>query len=182
MRLLLPIAATVAAISLSVTGIHHHAPIARADAACAGDGADNPMDGEEEAAIDLINGYRAQSGLAPLVVSRSLTRAARWKATDLASGSPFGHDDSFRSWSQRIRDCGYGSSWASENIAAGFADAAGTVRQWMDSAPHRANILSGDMRAVGIARHQGGVYGWYWTVDFGNLTDDAIAGTDIGSD
>jgi hypothetical protein len=69
----------------------------------------------------------------------------------------------------------YVSAWASENIAAGYADAAGTVRQWVDSAPHRANVLSRDMRATGIARHQGGVRGWYWTADFGNLTN-AIAG------
>jgi uncharacterized protein YkwD len=37
-----------------------------------------------------------------------------------------------------------------ENIAEGFADAPSTCLGWMNSAGHRANILSGNFDAIGV--------------------------------
>lgn len=171
MRLLPPLAAVAAAVTLTFAGLQLAPSIAVATSNCWVEAEDSPLDGEEQAALDEINTARANSGLAPLALSPSLTRAARWKAADLAGGTPFDHDDGFRTWAQRLRDCGYPTTWARENLAAGYARGGDTVRQWMDSGPHRANILAGDMRAVGIARRAGGVYGWYWTADFGSVVD-----------
>jgi uncharacterized protein YkwD len=171
MRQMPPLVAAAAAVTLTFAGLHHAPVTAIATTNCWVEADDSPIDGEEQAAVDEINAIRAHSGLAPLAVSPALTRAARWKSADLAGGTPFGHDDSFRGWAQRLRDCGYPTTWARENIAAGYASGGDTVRQWMDSGPHRANILAGDMRAVGIARRAGGVYGWYWTADFGSVVD-----------
>lgn len=171
-RLAMP-AAFVAAIALAVTGLHAQPTVVRAEDRCWVDGDGSPLDGEEQAALDGINDIRSRSGLAPLTLSVTLTRAARWKSADMAGGTPFSHDDGFRSRGQRLRDCGYPTTFASENIAAGYESGPDTLRQWMDSGPHRANILSGDMTAVGIARRPGGVYGWYWTADFGSILDAA---------
>lgn len=154
-------------------------PPAQAQVRCAVANPDAGLDGEEQAALDMINEYRARSGIGPLAVSRSLNRAAQWKSESMAGGTPFAHDDGFRSWMQRVRECGYTySTWVRENIAAGNEGAAATVSQWINSAPHRDNLLDPSMRVIGIARRPGGTYGWYWTA---NLADSAADVVDGGS-
>lgn len=134
------------------------------------------LDGEEQAALDLINGHRSQRGLALLAISPSLNRAAQWKSESMAGGTPFAHDDGFRSWAQRMRECGYTySTWVRENIAAGNESAEATVGQWINSGIHRENMFDPRLRVIGIARRQGGVYGWYWTADFADSAADALS-------
>lgn len=133
------------------------------------------LDREEWAAVELINQYRAQRGLAPLKVSVSLNRAAQWKSESMAGGTPFDHDDGFRSWSQRVRECGFTySTWVRENIAAGNESAEATFTQWVNSGIHRDNMFDPSLKAIGIARRQGGVYGWYWTADFSDSAADTV--------
>ncbi len=150
------------------------APVVRAEEPCALPAADTSalLDAEEQAALAAINALRARAALPPLALSSALTRAARWKALDLAGGAPFSHDDGFRSWSQRLSDCGYrGTGWVSENIAAGLAGGDATIQQWSESSAHLSNMLNPDSHVIGIARRPGGVYGWYWTADFGSDAD-----------
>ncbi|HEY5152524.1 MAG TPA: CAP domain-containing protein, partial [Candidatus Saccharimonadales bacterium] len=45
---------------------------------------------------------------------------------------------------------GYQYRSAGENLAYGFSNASDTVAGWMNSAPHRANILDADYRNVGF--------------------------------
>ena len=66
---------------------------------------------------------------------------------DSISGTPFWRrierfypSRGFRSWT-----VGENLFWASETYGAAFA-----VREWMNSPPHRENILSRDWREVGI--------------------------------
>ena len=139
---------------------------------CAVAGMEAPLDSEEQAALDAINAYRGRAGLPPVSLSRSLMQSARWKARDLAGGAPFSHDDGFRTWSRRITDCGYSDYWAAENIAGGFPQGEEVVRQWINSGPHRDNLLRRDMQVAGIARAPGGVYGWYWALNLGAIVDE----------
>jgi uncharacterized protein YkwD len=53
-------------------------------------------------------------------------------------------------FSERIRATGYLFSVAAENIALGALDPAGVVKIWMDSPPHRANILNPEVTDVGF--------------------------------
>src|SRR5438067_12583687 len=127
-------------------------------------------DGEEQAMLNGINGYRQQNGLPPLVVSPTLTRAAAWMSHDLAAGRYFSHTDSLgRSSGTRMVDCGYTTlaSWWAENLAAGHADAASTLNQWKTSPGHNAALLDSRARAAGIGRFYdpAAPYGWYWTLD-----------------
>jgi uncharacterized protein YkwD len=136
------------------------------------------MDEEEAAALAAINAARAGAGLAPLTPSVGLMRAARWKSEHMAAGAPFAHDDTDRTWFERVRDCGYeGAGYLGENLAAGTERGADAVRLWNGSPPHRANLLDPRARAIGIARARGGPWGWYWTANFGDVVEDAAAPT-----
>ena len=151
----------------------------RADAA--GDcTTDASMDAEEKAFLVLINNYRAQNGLAPLALSYTLTKSSQWKSADMANNSYFAHDDQSRSWSQRIGDCGYGfNTWLGENIAAGYVTAQSVFNAWKASPGHNANMLGTNFTAIGIGRYYraGSPYGWYWTTDFGGVSDGYVSTT-----
>jgi Cysteine-rich secretory protein family len=75
----------------------------------------------------------------------------------------------------RLGRFGYGKSVYGENIAGGYgtpADPGRTFERWMDSAGHRANVLDGRFRRVGVGTYTGnydGTNGYImYTVDFGN--------------
>lgn len=153
-------------------------PDARALSNCTG--GDPSVDGEESAFLSLINGYRAQNGLGPLVLSDSLTRAAAWMVHDLGTNGYFSHTDSLgRSPSQRAQDCGYPGG-AGENLAAGtvWDTAQEAFDAWKGSPGHNANMLNGSYQAIGIAREYvpGSPYGWYWSTKFGLVVEGGGGG------
>lgn len=80
--------------------------------------------------VELTNEHRASLGLGPLAQSRSLTRAALWKAAHMAAYGYFDHDDPAppvaRTWDERVTDCGYPHG-AGENIAAGYGTPAAVI-------------------------------------------------------
>jgi uncharacterized protein YkwD len=152
--------------------------VSHAIANCSGPRSDLTPDVEEKAMLQRINDYRSQFGLAQLSVSPALTAAAAWKSNDLGTNGYFAHDDGFRTWTQRLIDCGYVETPAvEETLAAGNADAAGTFEQWRTSPDHNANMLDGSMRAIGVARARvsGSPFGWYWTSEFGSVSDASPA-------
>ncbi len=147
------------------------------DASCAVDPGGIAPDPEELALLDDTNAYRASYGLPPLQLSYTLTVSALWKSSDMASRDYFAHDDGFRSWAQRLVDCGYdltGRS-ADENLAAGEPTAGATLIQFQNSPEHNANLLDPRMTAVGIKRvhssNPADPYGWYWSMDLGSSLD-----------
>jgi uncharacterized protein YkwD len=136
------------------------------------------LDVEEVAFCQQVNTYRAQSGLGPVKVAVTMTKAARWMSADLAAKNYFDHTDSMgRSFSTRLGSFGYRGTNVSENLAAGSAGATATLNQWRNSAPHNQNLLNPAWKFMGIGRAYGAgsTYGWYWTADFGTTTDTTIA-------
>jgi uncharacterized protein YkwD len=110
------------------------------------------------ATLCLVNAQRARVGLGKLRLSRTLSKAARRHVRDMARRNYFDHNSlSGASFVDRIRRAGYlrrARSWAvGENLAWG-SGSRGTpgsiVRAWMDSPGHRANILSGKFRHIGV--------------------------------
>ncbi|MGA9762892.1 MAG: CAP domain-containing protein [Gaiellaceae bacterium] len=105
-----------------------------------------------------VNRVRAQHGLKPLVRSSALTRAAANHSRSMATDGYFAHESANGSvfW-QRIKNY-YPSSghsywavgenlvWASPNLTAKRA-----VKMWMNSPPHRANVLSAKWREIGLS-------------------------------
>ncbi len=133
-------------------------------------------DNEEFAFLTLINNYRAANGLSHLTMSNSLNTASGWHSTDMAVNNYFSHtgSDGSTPW-DRMRAAGYTyNTYLGENIAAGFVDAQSVFTAWQNSPGHNANMLSPNFNAIGISRvyKAGSTYGWYWTTDFGGVSED----------
>jgi uncharacterized protein YkwD len=128
----------------------------------------------------LINAERRKHGLRPLRLDPRLSTAARDHSRDMVRRRYFSHTtpDGI-SPAERVRATGYlraSREWlVGENISwawHGRETAAGVVRGWMHSPPHREEILRPSFRDVGIGAvvgtprpvpHGGATY----TVDFG---------------
>ncbi len=104
-----------------------------------------------DAAIRAINAERSAAGLGPVRENAALTRAAQGHACDSANRDKMGHVGSDGSkLATRIKREGYRFRIAAENVGYGFRSPQSAVAWWMNSPPHRKNILTGGMREVGI--------------------------------
>jgi uncharacterized protein YkwD len=110
------------------------------------------------ATLCTLNAERARHGLPRLKLNRKLSAAARMHARDMVRRDYFGHDSlGGGSFVDRIRRSGYlkdAGSWSvGENLAWGSRERSAPraiTAMWMDSAGHRANILSPQFREIGI--------------------------------
>jgi uncharacterized protein YkwD len=130
------------------------------------------------ATLCVLNVERGKHHLRPLRLNRKLASAARGHSGSMASRHYFSHDSlNGASFLDRIRRTGYlrgARSWnVGENIAWGsgrLSTPRAIGRAWMNSPGHRANILSGSFRAIGIGIAAGtpsGGGGATYTTDFG---------------
>lgn len=110
--------------------------------------------------IALANGARAQEGLASLAENSSLSAAAAAKAADMLKNDYFAHTspDGISPW-HWIKQAGYRYKAAGENLAINFDTAKEQHSAWMKSATHRANILNGQYREIGVAVVKGKIDG-----------------------
>jgi uncharacterized protein YkwD len=139
------------------------------------------------ATLCLLNRIRAHDGLRALRLNPKLSHVARVHSSDMVRRGYFAHNSpNGRTPFQRILGTRYvprnASWWLGENIGWGsssLADPAALVGMWMHSPPHRANILNGHFREIGIgiavgtpvhgahASRGGGPAGATYTTDFG---------------
>jgi uncharacterized protein YkwD len=152
-----------------------------ADASCSGAGrtpAELGRSGATRATLCLLNRERAARGLGRLRLDRKLGRAAKGHARDMVAKRYFAHDSrSGASFSTRIKRTGWTRSRRSwtvgENIGWGggsLSTPRAMVRGWMNSAGHRANILSRNFHLIGIGIANGtptGGSGATYATDFG---------------
>jgi uncharacterized protein YkwD len=131
--------------------------------------------GYEQQVVELVNAQRlANGGLPPYKRVDLLDNAARYHAADLSQDDYFDHNSYDRvsgslvqvcAWNTRVGK--YYTGVSGENIAAGYATPASVMDGWMNSAGHKANILSGAWE-IGVGYYSGGgTYGVYWVQDFG---------------
>src|SRR5215213_4460638 len=101
--------------------------------------------GEDEAAfLVLINDYRQQNNLGPLIASHDLGDAAEHHSQDMADEDYFSHTGlNGSSPKDRIVDHGYTfDTYWGENINAGRETAQNAFDAWKASPGHNANMLS----------------------------------------
>lgn len=112
--------------------------------------------------IRIANDHRAMIGAPPLVARADLmAMAGRWSST-MAQQQSMVHSTTFCDETFRM-----GFRRCAENIArTGSPSAQGVMNAWMNSAPHRANILNPRLTHIGVGLAQG-PNGWYWTQNFG---------------
>jgi uncharacterized protein YkwD len=108
---------------------------------------------EEASVIGVVNGVRAQHGLRALALDLRLERAARGHSRAMLRSGTFAHGDVRR----RLAAVGVRGS-VGENLAWGTgsrASAAAIVQMWLNSPPHRANLLRPGFRRIGVGRAVG---------------------------
>jgi uncharacterized protein YkwD len=117
--------------------------------------------------VEAHNKERAKENLPPLKLEAKLSEAALIHAKDMAEHELMGHDGSDGSTPrQRVVNAGYHFLSTGENVARGYGDVAGAMQGWMESPPHRKNIL-GDFSEIGAARVDGKDGKPYWCAEFG---------------
>lgn len=125
----------------------------------------------EKRAFEQTNLVRVKSGLPPFVWDADICRMARIHSENMWRQRYFSH---VTPDGQRLRDRARAAgilrfSVLGENIAytQGYSDpAAFVVEQWMQSAKHRANILSTEFRAMAIGSFTGPDGSIYLTQNF----------------
>src|SRR5215469_10591558 len=111
----------------------------------------------------LISAFRHQHGEDAVVINAALTRVAQEQANAMAMRDLLDHN-AFAPFSSRISRSGL--SHAAENIAYGHADFESTLKQWINSAAHRANLLLHGAKWIGIAHAQNS-HRTYWAMVIG---------------
>jgi uncharacterized protein YkwD len=107
----------------------------------------------EASVIRAVNQVRAQHGLRKLALDLRLERAARSHSRAMIRSGSFAHGDVRR----RLAAVGIRGIYG-ENLAWGVgstAAAANIVQMWLNSPPHRANLLRPGFRRLGIGRRVG---------------------------
>ena len=104
----------------------------------------------EENIVKHTNSARAKFGLASLEIDHDLMQSARQHAK----------------WMARSQSLTHTSRPVAENIAMGQPDSQNVVRCWMNSPGHRANILNGGHRRIGVAAYCTPAGTIYWCQQF----------------
>jgi uncharacterized protein YkwD len=152
-------------------------PVARAARACHGAAARISKASPRKlrtALLCLVNRKRAKNGLKALRLDRKLQRAAGNHARDMVEHDYFAHQrEGGPDLTERLDRVGWnGEAWG-ENIAYGCGSASSpkaTLRNWLNSPPHRDLLLSGTYRRGGLGVGQEapcGDGGAIWVLDVG---------------
>lgn len=112
----------------------------------------------EQHIVEMTNQVRRAQNLTALRVNAMLAKAARAYAQKLAQSGQFSHSADGRNPQQRAESAGYKPCSVAENIAMdrdsrGFATgelAMQAVAGWMNSPPHRANLLTKSATEIGV--------------------------------
>jgi uncharacterized protein YkwD len=134
-----------------------------------------PVEVQEAAMQCLVDFARSKSGAPALGANPKLADAADRKARDILACQDFSHTACGLPFTQRMTDAGYAFRAAAENLAYGTGSY-GTVRSimtgWLNSAGHKANLLSRTHRRQGIALAIGNLNGRadvrVWVNQFGS--------------
>ena len=120
--------------------------------------------------FDLTNQDRTAQGLPELHWDAALAKAAAAHAEHMRDAKTLSHQYAGEpNASERAAQAGAKFQAIAENIAMG-PDAKSIEKQWMNSLPHRTNILDPQMNAIGIAVIERGGY-LYAVEDFANASE-----------
>lgn len=107
--------------------------------------------GPAQVLFESVNRERTAHGLAPLKWSATLAGAARQHALRMAAQNTLSHQlHGEPGMADRASQAGARFSSLAENVAEG-PSAESIHLQWMNSPPHRANLLDAQLDSVGIA-------------------------------
>ncbi len=101
--------------------------------------------------LSSTNAQRSNNSVGGLTSNNSLISAAQAKANDMATRGYWSHNtpDGLEPW-VFFNNAGYQYSAAGENLAYGYLTSDSTVLGWMNSPPHKANLINGTFTEVGF--------------------------------
>jgi len=103
-------------------------------------------------ALEDLNSYRAQNGLAPVILSAQLNAVSQSHAEDRAAAGKISHEGSDGlGHGDRLLAANYIYSIAAENVASGQKSWEQVFKAWQDSPGHNVNLLRGDVTEFGVA-------------------------------
>lgn len=124
----------------------------------------SPLKTLENEVFELVNKERVKAGLQPFTYNWEAARVARIKSQDMIDSKYFGHTSpSYGSPFKMLESYGLRFSAAAENIAYGQRTAAEVMNSWMNSAGHKANILSKSVTQIGVGAAKAANGTIYWT-------------------
>ncbi len=109
------------------------------------------LHGIESQLVTATNAARARHGLPPLTVDMNLIGTSR----------------NHTIWMTRSRSLQHSSGPYAENIAMGQPTVRSVIQSWMNSSGHRANMLNGRYRRIGVAAYRTSNGTIYWCQQFG---------------
>ena len=115
----------------------------------------------KEAVVSLTNNVRTRNGLGTLSENRLLDTVAEQRAKDMLEKQYFAHvSPTGEQASDLAQRTGYRYKIIAENIASGiFLTNQKIIDGWMQSPGHRKNILSPDVKEVGVSVMKGSLMG-----------------------
>ena len=126
-----------------------------------------PDSSSNQELLEAHNHVRAEAKLPPLRLNPKLNAAALAHAEDMAKREMMTHEGADGSTpAQRVERKGYDFRATAENVARGQMTVKSVMKSWMDSPPHKENIL-GKSEEVGFGKVEGDNGQFYWCADFG---------------
>ncbi len=118
-----------------------------------------------EQIIEQTNQVRKSQGLEPVVYNATLTEAAHRKGADMFKAQYWAHvsPTGKQPWAF-MTEAGYHYKVAGENLARDFSNTPDVIQAWFNSPTHKANLLNGRYREIGIAVINGKLNGYETTV------------------
>lgn len=116
--------------------------------------------------VVLINAFRAENGLKPVMIDRDLVRAAELQVIAMASKDVLSHEVA-GDFNARMNAAGFSRAAAAENVGAGHRTVENAIKSWIASPQHRENMLMKDATRIGLVRGSapGTRYSSYWALE-----------------
>lgn len=120
---------------------------------------------DADAAASMLSGYRRNNGLPAVTLDADLMALADRQARAMVARDRLTHEAG-GPFTARLRQAGYRSKTAAENVSAGYYTLAEAFSGWRDSKPHRDNMLLKGATRMGIAAvySPNSKYKVFWTL------------------
>ena len=115
--------------------------------------------------FQIINAQRIKAGLRPYKFDEKLSLIAEKKSIDMKNYQYVAHKSpTYGNPTEMIRSFHVPIRFSREIIGAGEPSASAIFNIWMNSQPHRENLLQKNATHIGIGYAGGGLHGHYWTI------------------
>lgn len=123
--------------------------------------------GFEKEILKLVNVERKKVGLAPLTLEENLNKIAQTKVKLVIKEGKLNHlAGGYKTFGDFIKDNKISYLIAGENLATKTKTSEETMKLWMSSKGHRANILNPKFTQLGVARDLDKNGNFYWVQIF----------------